>query len=117
MRIVKLATGLAVGYVLGSRAGREKYEQIVAGAAQLGRHPAVVQAKQKAMSALGTGSGPAATAEPTGYEEPAFAPAAGPKPRAPRRKPTPSAPLTGAPVAGAPVSGAPVSSVAGDYLA
>jgi hypothetical protein len=27
-RIVSLAAGVAVGYVLGSRAGREKYEQI-----------------------------------------------------------------------------------------
>jgi hypothetical protein len=31
-RIVSLAAGVAVGYVLGSRAGREKYEQIAAAA-------------------------------------------------------------------------------------
>lgn len=32
MRIGKLAVGLAAGYVLGARAGREKYEQIAAAA-------------------------------------------------------------------------------------
>lgn len=31
-RMVSLAAGMAVGYVLGSRAGREKYEQIAAAA-------------------------------------------------------------------------------------
>ncbi|WP_305788391.1 hypothetical protein [Symbioplanes lichenis] len=34
MKIMKLATGLAVGYVLGARAGRDKYERIVAVAQQ-----------------------------------------------------------------------------------
>jgi hypothetical protein len=85
MKIVKLAAGFAVGYVLGSRAGREKYEQIVAGAAQLGNHPAVVQAKQKALSAFGTGTSPVA---PVVDDEPALV-TAGPRPRAPRRKPAP----------------------------
>ncbi|GHJ28504.1 MULTISPECIES: hypothetical protein [Streptomyces] len=34
-------TGLAVGYVLGTRAGRERYEQLRAGAQKLARNPAV----------------------------------------------------------------------------
>ncbi|MEV6493131.1 hypothetical protein AB0M20_31595, partial [Actinoplanes sp. NPDC051633] len=36
MRFVKLAAGLAAGYVLGARAGREKYEQIAAAARKVG---------------------------------------------------------------------------------
>ena len=32
MAVMKFAVGLAAGYVLGSRAGREKYEQIVSAA-------------------------------------------------------------------------------------
>src|SRR5690349_2147957 len=47
MRVIKFATGLAVGYVLGSRAGREKYEQIVAGFRQLGSHTGAVPAERK----------------------------------------------------------------------
>lgn len=35
-RMVSLAAGVAVGYVLGSRAGREKYEQIAAAARRYG---------------------------------------------------------------------------------
>ena len=46
MRIVKLTAGFALGYVLGSRAGREKYEKIAATARKIGGHPTVVQAQQ-----------------------------------------------------------------------
>lgn len=35
--------GVAVGYVLGSRAGRERYEQIKHLAGEASRHPAVSQ--------------------------------------------------------------------------
>ncbi|MFC7533258.1 hypothetical protein [Actinoplanes sp. GCM10030250] len=52
MRIVKLAAGLAVGYVLGSRAGREKYEQIAATARKVSAHPSVVQAQEKAKTLI-----------------------------------------------------------------
>lgn len=38
---VLLLVGLAVGYVLGSRAGRERYEQLKAGAQRLWTNPAV----------------------------------------------------------------------------
>jgi hypothetical protein len=37
-------TGLAAGFVLGSRAGREKYEEIRAGAQKLWEHPTVQEA-------------------------------------------------------------------------
>jgi hypothetical protein len=38
-----LLTGLVAGYVLGTRAGRERYEQIARVTADLRRHPAVAQ--------------------------------------------------------------------------
>jgi hypothetical protein len=37
--------GLAAGFVLGSRAGREKYEEIVSKARQLQEHPTVQEAR------------------------------------------------------------------------
>lgn len=39
--MVRLLVGGAVGYVLGSRAGRERYEQIKRWTARLADHPAV----------------------------------------------------------------------------
>ncbi|WP_207455616.1 YtxH domain-containing protein [Desertivibrio insolitus] len=38
---ILLVVGLGVGYVLGARAGRERYEQIVSGAEKLWRDPRV----------------------------------------------------------------------------
>ncbi|HEY5650907.1 MAG TPA: YtxH domain-containing protein [Acidimicrobiia bacterium] len=43
-----LTIGIAVGYVLGARAGRERYEQIKRGAGAARRHPAVAQLGQQA---------------------------------------------------------------------
>ena len=56
MKVLTLAAGVAVGYVLGTRAGREKYEQIRANARKLSSHPSVVQAQDKAKELLNTGS-------------------------------------------------------------
>jgi hypothetical protein len=39
MRYVKLAAGLAAGYVLGARAGREKYDRMVAAVRKAGGGP------------------------------------------------------------------------------
>jgi hypothetical protein len=41
-------TGLAVGYVLGTRAGRERYEQMVNTARKVVQHPAVQQTARTA---------------------------------------------------------------------
>ncbi|HCA87834.1 MAG TPA: hypothetical protein DEQ61_21660 [Streptomyces sp.] len=41
-------TGLAVGYVLGSRAGRERYEQLCKTARQVAQNPAVRNAAETA---------------------------------------------------------------------
>jgi hypothetical protein len=43
MRIMKLAVGLATGYVLGARAGREKYDQIAIAARKVSGHPRMAQ--------------------------------------------------------------------------
>ncbi|WP_426502176.1 hypothetical protein ACPPVO_31525 [Dactylosporangium sp. McL0621] len=46
MRLLTVAAGVAVGYVLGTRAGREKYEQIVASTGRLRENPTAGQAVQ-----------------------------------------------------------------------
>jgi len=56
MRVLTLAAGVAAGYVLGTRAGRQRYEQIVAGARRLASHPTVVQAQERAVGAVGAGT-------------------------------------------------------------
>jgi hypothetical protein len=48
MKILTFAAGLAAGYVLGTRAGRDKYEQIVASARRATKHPTVVQPQETA---------------------------------------------------------------------
>ena len=52
MKVMKLAAGFAVGYVLGSRAGRGAYEQIAANARQLRDHPTVRQGQEKTKALL-----------------------------------------------------------------
>jgi hypothetical protein len=59
MKLIRFATGLAIGYVLGSRAGRERYEQIVALVRKARQNPTVAQAQQKAQDVV---AGAAATA-------------------------------------------------------
>lgn len=54
MRTLTFAAGLAAGYVLGARAGREKYEQIVTGVQKLNGSLA---AQPEAASTGGTGGG------------------------------------------------------------
>lgn len=39
--MIRLLVGAAIGYVLGSRAGRERYEQIKRWATDVADHPAV----------------------------------------------------------------------------
>ena len=56
MKVFTLAAGLATGYVLGSRAGREKYDQIVAGYQKLSGHPTVVQTQENAKELLSSGT-------------------------------------------------------------
>jgi hypothetical protein len=58
VRVIKLATGLAIGYVLGSRAGREQYDQIVAAVRKAQGRPAAA-AETGTEPALETGTEPA----------------------------------------------------------
>jgi hypothetical protein len=62
MKVLTLAAGFAVGYVLGTKAGRERYEQIAVTARKVSSHPTVVQAQEKAKGYLETG-GDAVTAK------------------------------------------------------
>lgn len=50
---VSFACGLAAGYVLGARAGRERYQQIVKGARAFAEHPAVRQATESVRAGAG----------------------------------------------------------------
>nr|BFE60441.1 hypothetical protein GCM10020063_049670 [Dactylosporangium thailandense] len=48
MKLLPIAAGLAVGYVLGTRAGRAKYEQIVDNARQVRANPTLGQLSEAA---------------------------------------------------------------------
>ena len=58
MRLLTLAAGFATGYVLGTRAGRGKYEQMVEGARRLRANPTLAQAQATARNLA---TSPAAT--------------------------------------------------------
>jgi len=47
MKLFWLATGAAVGYVFGTKAGRERYEQIMAAGREWANKPAVADAVDK----------------------------------------------------------------------
>jgi hypothetical protein len=51
----KLALGLAAGYVLGARAGRERYERLAELARQVAQRPEVQQLTDRVRSGLGAG--------------------------------------------------------------
>ncbi len=55
MRKLSFAVGLAAGYVLGSKAGRERYHQIADAARNLADQPVVAKAQSKIMDTLGNG--------------------------------------------------------------
>jgi len=52
---LKLLTGLAAGYVLGARAGRERYERIAEATRRLAERPEVRELTGKIRSGLGAG--------------------------------------------------------------
>ena len=52
---LKLLAGLAAGYVLGARAGRERYERIAEATRRLAERPEVRELTGKVRSGLGTG--------------------------------------------------------------
>ena len=82
MRTLTLVTGLVAGYVLGTRAGREKYQQIVQGVKNLSEYPAVVRAQSTFKTAAGTPRTPVSEMTSTGYDESAarYEGASGPVP-------------------------------------
>jgi uncharacterized protein YjbJ (UPF0337 family) len=62
MRKVTFLAGLALGYVLGTRAGRERYEQLRKTVRDLSQTPAVQTATRNAKQAAGSAAGRAADA-------------------------------------------------------
>ena len=52
MKKLTLLAGVAVGYVLGARAGHERYEQIKAGATRFAQNPKVQSAAAKAQDTV-----------------------------------------------------------------
>ena len=86
MRLLTFAAGFATGYVLGSRAGREAYEQIVARFDQVRSNPTVVQAQEKAKDAIRTGADAAGSTSPAAaIDESPGRPTTTPTPRPSRR--------------------------------
>jgi hypothetical protein len=59
---VKLTVGLVSGYVLGARAGRERYERLLDVARQVAEHPEVQQLTDKVRTSLGAGMDKATSA-------------------------------------------------------
>jgi hypothetical protein len=91
MRLLTVAAGVAVGYVLGTRAGREKYEQIVASTGRLRENPTAGQAVQTVQELLKspTPALPAAataTRTETGTGEPSTPAAPKPRKRTPAKE-------------------------------
>ena len=56
-----LVVGAAVGYVLGARAGRQRYEQIKRWAGEARKHPAVTQLTHQSIGVVDAGRYIAAT--------------------------------------------------------
>jgi len=56
-----LVVGAAVGYVLGTRAGKQRYEQIKHWAGEARKHPAVAQLANQTLGAIDAGRYVAAT--------------------------------------------------------
>ena len=71
MRTMSFLAGAAVGYVLGTRAGQERYREIVDGVRDLGNRPAVQQAQSKVKDMINRRSGGTGTpASDTAYRSP-----------------------------------------------
>ena len=60
MRKLTFLAGLAIGYVIGTRAGRERYEQLRKTARDLAQTPAVQSATRNAKQAAGSAASRAA---------------------------------------------------------
>ncbi|MBS2532632.1 hypothetical protein KGQ20_07585 [Catenulispora sp. NF23] len=55
MRRLAFTAGLITGYVLGARAGRDRYEQLAKSARSVIGHPAAIRARTKAKGTIRSG--------------------------------------------------------------
>src|SRR5687768_8670246 len=86
MRIMKLAAGLATGYVLGARAGRDKYERIAAAVRTVSAGPGAAPAEADHQSSPEPDTSAAAPSTPVATTEQPTPAAVGAKPRRPRNR-------------------------------
>ena len=54
---VGIAVGLAAGYVLGTRAGRERYQQLTASAKRIADEPSLQRIQEELNGLFGSGGG------------------------------------------------------------
>ena len=101
MRIMTLAVGLATGYVLGARAGREKYDQIAIAARKVSGHPGGAQADGDLESFATQTESVTAPAVVETIEQPTRE-VAGSKPRRPRNRRAKTTDTTSTPSASEP---------------
>ncbi|MBB2946678.1 hypothetical protein FB565_006446 [Actinoplanes lutulentus] len=94
IRLVTLAAGFATGYVLGTRAGREKYEQIAAAARKVSGSPTLTRAQSSAKALLDAGVDPADTRPRAAGVVKSDEPVAGARPAPLYETDTPSGPTT-----------------------
>jgi hypothetical protein len=60
-----IAVGLAAGYVLGTRAGRERYQQLTASAKRLADDPSLQRLQEELNGLFGSGGQPAGSSGTT----------------------------------------------------
>ncbi len=97
MRIVKLAAGLAAGYVLGARAGRESYERIATAVRTVSARPGEASAGENPQGSLEPAAGVAAPLPEVTPIEPPTPAATSDKPRRSRNRRTKTASTGAAP--------------------
>jgi hypothetical protein len=91
MRKLSMAVGVAVGYVLGTRAGRERYRQIMDRARELVDRPAVAKVQAKVTHLLGTDDDSATDASSATQQAVSPSRSAKVKPETAGRPPVPAA--------------------------
>jgi hypothetical protein len=69
MKVLWLATGAAVGYVVGTKAGRERYDRIMVAAREWADKPGVTEAVKRVSDLAGRGKDAATAKLPTATDD------------------------------------------------